>query len=52
MDDILKSVRAVLQITPLRWANLAQTISADLLNLKPTSEEWSAVRDGFAFPLF
>ncbi len=43
MDNILKSARAVLQTTPLWWDHLTQTISADLLNLRPAPEEWSAL---------
>lgn len=43
MDNILKSARAVLQTTPLRWDNLTQTISADLLAQRPAPKEWSAL---------
>ena len=43
MNDVLTSVRAVLSITPTRWASLAQTISADLLSLPPAPGEWSAL---------
>jgi hypothetical protein len=43
MHDILETARPVLQTTPVRWANLTQTLSTDLLNLPPAPKEWSAL---------
>jgi hypothetical protein len=43
MFDILKESRTILQTTPLRWANLTQKLSADLLNRPPLPGEWSAL---------
>lgn len=43
MNDVLTSASAVLSITPARWANLAQTVPADLLSLPPAPGEWSAL---------
>ncbi len=43
MNDILKEARTILQATPLRWTNLAQSLSGSLLNLPPAPGEWSAL---------
>ena len=44
MDNgILKWVRPVLEITPLRWLSLAKALPAELVNLPPAEKEWSAL---------
>jgi hypothetical protein len=43
MNDILETARPILQTTPVRWANLIQTLPTDLLNLPPAPKEWSAL---------
>ena len=43
MDDILDVARTILQTTPLRWVNLIQTLPANLINLPPAQDEWSAL---------
>lgn len=43
MQDVLTASRAILEITPLRWAALMQSVSADLVRLPPAPGEWSAV---------
>lgn len=43
MFDVLKETRTVLQTTPLRWTNLIETLSPELLNRPPADGEWSAV---------
>lgn len=42
MDDILKEARTVLSVTPLRWIQLAQHLSPELLTAAPARGEWSA----------
>lgn len=43
MDELLRQVRAVLSTTPARWAALAETIPAELLERVPRPGEWSAL---------
>jgi hypothetical protein len=43
MQDVLIHARGILQSTPLRWANLVQGLSANVLGLRPAPGEWSAV---------
>lgn len=43
MNDILTESRAILQTMPLRWKNLAETLSPSLLSLPPAEGEWSAL---------
>lgn len=43
MNDILKESRTILETTPLRWANLTENLSTDLLGLVPAPNEWSAL---------
>ncbi len=43
MNDILTEARTILQTTPLRWTNLAQSLSGNVLNLPPAPGEWSAM---------
>jgi hypothetical protein len=43
VNDILKEARTILQTTPLRWTNLAQSLSGNVLSLPPAPGEWSAV---------
>lgn len=43
MNDLLRSVRAVLITTPLHWQHLTQTLPHELLTLSPAPGEWSAV---------
>ena len=42
MNDILKEARTILQTTPVRWTNLAQSLSRSVLNWPPAPGEWSA----------
>ena len=44
MFDLLKETKAILKTTPLRWANLIETLSPDLLNRPPAESEWSPVQ--------
>jgi hypothetical protein len=41
--DIVALSRSILETTPVRWQNLAQTLPTDLLTRKPTPTEWSAL---------
>jgi len=43
MDAMLLPIRAVLSVTPLRWAQLTETLPHDLLTLEPAPGEWSAL---------
>jgi hypothetical protein len=43
MNDILEESHTILQTTPLRWANLAESLSMGLLSLPPAPGEWSAL---------
>src|SRR5215216_1773172 len=43
MNELLPSVRAVLETTAPRWLNLAARLPADLLRRPPAAGEWSAV---------
>lgn len=43
MNDVLSQTRAMLTITPLRWTQLTQTLSDDLLTRSPAPGEWSAM---------
>jgi uncharacterized damage-inducible protein DinB len=43
MPNILEWSQAILSNTPIRWANLIQTIPHDLLTMKPAPNEWSAL---------
>lgn len=43
MDDVIVQVKAVLSTTVVRWRNLTETLSADLLTRRPASGEWSAM---------
>ena len=41
--DLLNEVRTVLITTPLRWTNLTQTLTDELLNRPPAEGEWAAL---------
>ncbi len=43
MSDIIVSLKAVLETTPVRWNNLTKSLLADLLRRQPAPGEWSAV---------
>jgi hypothetical protein len=43
MDDVIRHARAVLVTTPVRWSNLVECLSPDVLALPPAPGEWSAV---------
>ena len=43
MDDVIVQVKTVLSTTVVRWRNLTETLSADLLARCPTAGEWSAI---------
>ena len=43
MSDILKTVHGILQTTPLRWADLTQSVSLEILTVNPAPGEWSAL---------
>jgi len=43
MDDVIVQVKAVLSTTVVRWRNLSQVLSADLLTRRPAPGEWSAI---------
>lgn len=43
MNDILEVARTILQTTPLRWVNITQNLPANLINLPPAPDEWSAL---------
>ena len=44
MFDLLKETKAILQTTPLRWTNLIETLSPNLLNRPAAEGEWSPVQ--------
>lgn len=41
MSDMLEGIHAVLAATPLRWAQLIETIPDDLLQRRPVASSWS-----------
>ena len=41
MSDMLEGIHAVLAATPLRWAQLIETIPEDLLQRRPVASAWS-----------
>ena len=43
MEDVLKEAQTILRTTPLRWENLTENISAELLTRVPAPGEWSAL---------
>ena len=43
MSEILARIRAVLATTPLRWAQLAESLPEALLRQRPAPGEWSAI---------
>jgi hypothetical protein len=43
MSESLRRIRAILGSTPLRWAQLAEAVPADLLRQRPAPAEWSAI---------
>src|SRR5215210_6470345 len=44
MNELLPSVRAVLETTAPRWLSLAATLPHDLIRRPPATGEWSAVQ--------
>ena len=43
MEDILMEAQTILRTTPLRWENLTENVSAELLTRVPAPGEWSAL---------
>ena len=43
MENRFDQIKSILKTTPLRWNSMVQSIPADLLALKPTPVEWSAI---------
>jgi len=44
MDEVLTQARSILATTPSRWAELARTVSAELLSERPGPDQWSALQ--------
>ena len=43
MDNLLAELKAILVTTPLRWKNLCENFSEELLRRQPLPDEWSAL---------
>ena len=43
MDEVLTQARAILVTTPTRWADLASSVSPELLSRQPVPDQWSAL---------
>jgi len=43
MDDLLSQITSVLASTPMRWNQLTNSLSSELLNRPPAPGEWSAL---------